>query len=240
MPHAHNRFVAHVDILGMSSIVAKDPEAAWELLSALVAALDDINDYALEFTDIDEKVHIPNIIKSVTFSDTIVLFTHGSTDLDLRSLLVTVTALFHRALVRCVPVRVGVADGIFFFNLDKSMYAGPALIDAYSVGEASQWLGIVLSETVKDRALGLAMTSGDSNMVVPWDIPIKTGVKPGFVLNWPAALANDLTIEPPLSIDQFYQAFERTFGPIRQLPVDVQGKYDNTVRFANAHMAVRT
>jgi len=32
----HQRFVVHIDVLGMSALVAKDPELAWGLLSQLV------------------------------------------------------------------------------------------------------------------------------------------------------------------------------------------------------------
>ena len=237
------RFVAHLDILGMSSIVDRDADRAWQLLSDLVAVRDKISNYALEFIDTKELIAIPDVIQSVTFSDTILLFTKDSSDKNLRCLIVVVAEMFHKALCQCVPVRAGISFGTFYFNIEQSMYAGPALIDAYRVGEAAQWLGITLSQSVRDRAVALKMMSGNSNVVVQWDLPVKDRANPcqvismpTWVANWPAVVAHDLTVSPPISIEQFYQPFESTFGEIGQLPQEVRAKYSNTVEFLNAHL----
>ena len=234
--HPHNRYVAHVDILGMSSIVMRDPEEAWGLLSDLVAALDDVNGYVLDFISLGERTFVPDAISHVTFSDTIVLFTRSDSHSDLRALLVAVTALFHRALVKCVPIRVGVAEGVFFFNHKKSMYCGPALVEAYHAGESAQWLGISLTDKLAQTAKFIDVSAGkESKLLVQWDIPIKSGSVSGYALNWAAAVEYDLDVETPLSVEQFYEAFERCFGPFNLLPDDVKRKYINAVEFANAH-----
>jgi hypothetical protein len=230
------RFVAHLDILGMSSIVERDADAAWGLLSDLVGVRERAEKYELEFVETNECLAIPDVIKSVTFSDTILLFTRGSTDSDLRCMLVCAAEMFHKALCSCVPVRIGISLGTFYFNIEKSMYAGPALIDAYRIGESAQWLGIALSESVRKRALDLNMTSGKSQVVVEWALPVKGGTKSSAVLNWPAAFAHDIKVKPPISVSLFYQAFERSFGALDQLAPEVRLKYENTVEFMNARL----
>lgn len=132
------RVVAHLDILGMSSIVEQDADEAWGMLSDLVAVRDRIRDYSIEFTDTGETIDVSRTVNVVTFSDTIILFTNAATDTDIRSILVLVAEILHKALVRCVPIRAGVALGRFFVNVEQSMYAGPALIEAYRVGESAQ------------------------------------------------------------------------------------------------------
>ena len=241
------RFVAHIDILGMSSIVDRDADLAWELLSELVAVRDRTSNFALEFLETKELIAIPDVIQSVTFSDTILLFTKDSSDRNLRCLIVLVVEMFHKALCRCVPVRAGISFGTFYFNFEKSMYAGPALIEAYRSGEAAQWLGIALSPSVQDRAAALKMMSGNSNVVVPWNLPVKDKANPcqvvtvqSWVVNWPAVVAHDLTVPLPISIEQFYQPFESTFGFIEQLPQEVRRKYSNTVEFLNVHLIRHT
>ncbi len=164
----NNRYVAHLDILGMSSIVTKNADNAWCLLSDLVAVRDQTNEDAIEFLDDGKVIPFSEIIQMVTFSDTIVLFTKSDSDLELRCMIILITEMFHKAMCRCVPVRVGLSFGKFYFNLDKSMYAGPALIEAYHVGEAAQWLGIVFSESVQDKATALNMMSGSCKIVVEW------------------------------------------------------------------------
>jgi hypothetical protein len=241
------RFVAHIDILGMSSIVERDADLAWELLSELVAVRDKTSNYALEFFDTIELIAISDVIQSVTFSDTILLFTKDSSDINLRCLIVLVVEMFHKALSRCVPVRAGISFGTFYFNFEKSMYAGPALIDAYRSGEAAQWLGVTLSRSVQDRAAALNMMTGKSHVVVPWDLPVKDKVNPcqvvtapSLVVNWPAVVAHDLAVTPPISIEQFYQPFESIFGVIAELPQEVRRKYSNTVEFLNVHIMRHT
>lgn len=233
MPANHQRFVAHIDILGMSAIVERDAEAAWGLLSGLVECLETVNGYELEFQDAGERVAVPEKVGSVMFSDTIVLFTLDDSDLSLRSLIVAVGALFHRALVKCVPVRAAIAHGLFFINPAKSMYAGPALIEAYRHGEAAQWLGIVACPSVVGRAEALGMTSNSRKLIVPWDIPAKAGPVSGHAVNWPAAVQSDMRVPAPLTVEQFYEAFCPTFGEYSLQPSDVQVKYENTVEFLN-------
>src|SRR5688500_8913271 len=111
----HDRFVAHLDILGMSAIVEKDYDEAWQMLSALVDARDSATNTTLEFIDRAERIHIPEQVRPVTFSDTILLFTRGATDNDLRALVVTVLQIFYKALYNRVPVRAGIALGPFYF-----------------------------------------------------------------------------------------------------------------------------
>ena len=232
------RFVAHIDILGMSEIVEKDADEAWRMLSDLVAVRDRVGNYEIEFLQSNERVLASEAIRAVTFSDTIILFTKGATDTELRCMIVLVTEILHKAICRCVPVRAGLAFGRFFFNMDQSMYAGPALIEAYRVGESAQWLGIAMAKSVQEKAKGLGMKSGRSNIIVEWPVPVKTGTEQRFVVNWPAIVAHDLTVKPPVSVAQFYQAFEGTFGPFAQLPAEVRVKYENTVKFMNEQLVL--
>lgn len=232
------RFVAHVDILGMSTIVEKDVDEAWGMLSDLVAVRDRVGNWAIEFLQTKEMVHASEATRTVTFSDTIILFTKGASDTELRSVIILVTELLHKAMCSCVPVRVGLALGRFLFNLDQSMYAGPALIEAYRVGESAQWIGISLAKSVQERARILGLKSGHSDIIVEWPVPVKGGTEQRFVVNWPAVFAHDFKVRPPISVAQFYQAFERAFGPFAELPGDVQAKYENTVRFINEQLAL--
>lgn len=230
------RFVAHIDILGMSSIVERDADAAWEMLSELAAIREKAVNYELEFGGSNERVAISDVIHSVTFSDTILLFTKGSSDADLRCMIVLVTEIFYKALCRCVPIRAGISFGKFYFNFEKSMYAGPALISAYRAGESAQWLGVALSESVQQRAENLNMGRGNSKVVVRWALPLKDEIKSCLVVNWPAVVAHDLSVPTPISIEQFYQPFESMFGQLAQLPPEVRAKYSNTVEFLNEHL----
>ncbi|HBJ84257.1 MAG TPA: hypothetical protein DDZ88_10405 [Verrucomicrobiales bacterium] len=167
------RYVTHVDILGMSSLVQRNAEQAWEVLSGLASVRDHLDSFGVEVTASGQKFAISDRVFRVMFSDTIVLFTKGETEDDLRLLLIATGELFHKAMFNGIPVRVGVALGKFFFNFEKSMFAGPALIDAYHLGESAQWLGISTSETVYLRSKAVNFRSGSlADAVIPAMIPV--------------------------------------------------------------------
>ena len=237
MSESHVRYVAHLDILGMASIVEKDHEAAWAMLSALVAARDASTNVSLEFEGLDGMIHVPHHVRAITFSDTILLLTRGDTEADLRALMITVSQIFSNSLYNRVPIRVGVAKGVFFVNFERSMFAGPALLEAYHVGEAAQWLGVVFAHSAARDAKALRLTSGRSDVLVDWGVPTKTSVEEFSVLNWPTIMAHQLKVSPPFSTEGFYEIFEPTFGPFSGLPQDVRVKYANTVSFFNAQYA---
>lgn len=232
------RIVAHIDILGMSTLVESNFPEAWGMLSDLVSVRDHAQAHEYEFVETREHLRVFERIKIVTFSDTLLLFTAGNSDLELKSMIILVTQIFHKALFRCVPVRAGLSAGEFWFNFEKSMYAGPALIEAYRAGEAAQWLGIAFAESIQEAAIGLGMKSADRDVVVRWPIPVKNGERSGTVVNWPAIFAHDLKAKPPISVSQFYAAFEPSFGSFDDLPRLVQLKYENTVQFMNDQLKV--
>jgi hypothetical protein len=226
----------------MSAIMGKDPEEAWSMLSSLVDARDSSTNVSLEFRGRSELIHVPEHIKAVTFSDTVFLFTLGDTEADLRALTIVVGQMFSNSIYNRVPIRVGVAKGDLFVNFERSMYAGPALIEAYHVGESSQWLGATFAPSVADDVAALGLVAGEpgvqaSNVVVPWPVPMKNSIENMMVLNWPALMAHQLKIDPPFTAEVFYEIFEPTFGCFAELPQDVRVKYENTVAFFNVQHA---
>jgi hypothetical protein len=231
--HGHQRFVAHIDILGMSALVAKDPELAWQLLSQLVEARNDAHATEITFLDTAERIATPDQVQTVTFSDTVVLFTKGAQLNDLRTILIMATHLMSQALHLCVPVRIGISVGTFFFNLKDSMYAGPALIEAYHLGEKAQWIGITTSAEVYRRSIEANLQSGESDIVIPTPIPIYGGNEPGYAVNWPVVLRNSISAPLPVTDNQIYEGFSQYFGPWESLDQRAKLKYENTALFMN-------
>lgn len=235
MNHRNTRYVAHMDILGMSTLVERDAELAWQALSALVHARDHVSSYEISFLDTAERAKVGERVHCVTFSDTILLFTKSDELIDLRTLIVAATEMFNRALSTCIPIRVGIAHGTFFFNLRDSMYAGPALIEAYRIGEAAQWIGLTVSESVYLRSQLANLRSGDAPVLIPAPIPTDKGMQDGYAVNWPAIVPRHEGVNPPFTTEQFYSAFEAYFGPYTALPDRVRSKYENAVAFYNSN-----
>ena len=233
MPNNNSRFVAHIDILGMEQLMEKNPEEAWQVLSGLSIAREHIHGIEVEFADKGKKSTVANEVFSVMFSDTIVFFTKGDSDEELSLIVLAVSELLHKAILHFVPVRAGIARGQFFFNIEKSMYAGPALIEAYHLGENAQWIGIVVDESIFSAANRIPLKSGHSSVVIKAKIPHKQSLVDGYAVNWPAAYAHDLKVKPPVSVDLFYSMFSSWFGPFESLGENEQKKYIHTVEFMN-------
>lgn len=235
MTTSNARFVVHMDILGMSHLVRLDPELAWQALTALVEARDHVGKYQLTFLDTAERTLVGERVNAVTFSDTIVLFTKSDELVDLRTILVVATEIFNKALATCIPMRVGIAHGTFFFNLEDSMYAGPAFIEAYELGESAQWIGLTTSEAVYRLAGEAAIKSRSESVIIPAMIPLSAGEYSGYAINWPAILERKAGVSLPITAEQFYSGFSQYFGPYTGLTPRARVKYENATKFFNAH-----
>lgn len=222
----------------MRALMVRDHREAWLMLSALEIALTRSTSITIVSEGIDDPIHIPELVKSVGFSDTIVLYTDTDSPRDLHAIFTAALNLFSKALHLRVPVRIGISKGLFYTDEQRSMYAGPALIEAYDIGEASQWLGIVLSDPVAKDAITQELRKGGTNMVVDWDVPTKNGKVRRSVANWPIALEDSFKICPPFTPQQLYSIFEDYYGPFARLSEYDANKYSNTVKFINEQYAL--
>ena len=144
-------------MLGMSALTKRNPDLAWEKLSMLSQARDERMNLAIQRLDTNEL--IADQIRSFIFSDTMIAFSKGATQNDLMALLFLTTEVFTRALHYCVPLRGAIAYGRFDFNISLSLFSGPALVDAYTLGESAQWLGVVVDDETAAIAKDLPRVS---------------------------------------------------------------------------------
>ena len=208
------------------------------MLSALEIALTTSTKVTIVSENFDDPIHIPEMIRSVIFSDTIILYSNADSPRDCLAIFTAAVNLFSKALHLCVPIRIGISKGVFYADEQRSMYAGPALIEAYDIGEKSQWLGIVLSASVAKDVNLQNLRKGMSQILVDWDVPTRTGIDKACVANWPVALESSFIVKPPLTPEQLYEVFERYYGPFADLHEDVAKKYINTVKFINEQYAL--
>jgi hypothetical protein len=95
----------------------------------------------------------------MNFSDSIVFYTRDDSDACFESML-KVSGEFMNGVI-CGPSRLmrgAIAHGAFFADPESNAYVGRALIDAYELEEAQDWLGLSFHNSVTalpqfDRAL---------------------------------------------------------------------------------------
>jgi hypothetical protein len=68
---ARNRYVAHVDMLGMSHLTLRNPQLAWAVVSKMAEAKKRV--FGLSFTVEGRDIAIRDHVAAFTFSDTILL-----------------------------------------------------------------------------------------------------------------------------------------------------------------------
>lgn len=186
----------------------------------------------------DSGEYIQDQVRAFTFSDTIVAFSKSDTDNDALAIVLLTNELFASSLHFCVPLRGGIAHGQFAFNFDLNLFSGPALLDAYELGESSQWLGISLDTDVAEAIarLPIAYSPRGKATVVEWEVPCTRGHSENrWVVNWPESHRKNYTGPVPLTVETFYQPFADLYGPLHHLEASIRSKYENTVDFFNAH-----
>ncbi len=239
---AHKRYVAHFDMLGFKKATVRNPDRAWRALGKLRLCMDQLPNYKLAHVAQDRT--IPNRLQTRIFSDSILVFSVSDQIDDLTGMLLLTSQLFADVLTFCLPLRGGISYGDFFVDDDLQLYCGIPFVKAYELGEQSQWCGIVLDEVVAERFNeqpdGPLTTHDNIPTIVQWDVPVKVegkvGKKKSWVVNWPVIFREGFTKRRPLSIQEYYQAFEVLLGPYEGLPRDAKDKHKNTVDFINAQL----
>lgn len=230
------RFVAYFDMLGIASLTLDRPDMAWDALSKLALERARIRGYGL--LDKDSGEELSGRLYDLTFSDTIIIMSRGDDDLDLSAIVVTSLELFVAALAASIPVRGAIAHGRFLFNLEHSLFSGPPLVRAYQLAEAAQWLGVIVEPVVAARSREIPLECGDVPVTLEWEVPQKGGpAVTQNVFDWPRTHRRNFKAGPPISVEDFYQAFEQLFGPLEALPPEVKRKYDNTTAFVNSRLS---
>lgn len=230
------RFVAFFDMLGMAELGLRDPETAWGALSDLAAAKDRILN--LEIKMLSTRNTIRDRVRAFTFSDSIVVFTKSNQVTDVYAIIILCSELFMSALHACVPLRGAIAHGRLLFNIERQLFAGPSLVRAYRLSEDAQWLGIIVDEVVAQKASAIPLLSGRKKpVVIDSEVPTRSGRRvKSAVIDWVETHRNNVTADPPISVKQFYEAFEPIFGPYDELRISVRKKYENTVAFVNERL----
>lgn len=223
-------FVAHFDILGMSSILRKSNPAAWQLLCDLADA-----------SEVEEMPMTKESRESITekfFSDTIVLCTNGDDTASLHAILVRSFELFRCAFRAGIPMRAGIAYGSWFESASgtQDLFTGDALLRAHHLGESQQLISIAICGVTRERFLKNPFVFKSGFPVIrDYLIPVKGGCYQNCaVLNWPILCQHELSNLHPLNAKSLADYFSE-FGRYETLGENEKEKYANTVAFIQAH-----
>ena len=232
---SQKRYVAYFDMLGFKEAVKRNQNIAWSCISEMQRSMEEI--LRIKIKDTSNNVIIDDKVRSFIFSDSIVLFTLSNEYIDLMSILILSTQLFGQSLKYRIPLRGGVSYGDFYFNFDKKLFCGLPLVKAFELGECIQWSGVRLDSIIVQHCEVCKKYNEEffsSDIQIPWKAKLKDNTLTDIhTINWPKIFQNNWTKDPPITVEEYYEAFEEMFGKYEHLKKDIQKKYINTVEFIN-------
>lgn len=188
-----NRFVCFLDIMGFKDMVMRNSHK-------------DIYDILQEFSKDRETLEnvksLPkhfeaDSLKTVSFSDSIVVFTKSDSLKCFELLSMSVSWLFATALSKGIPLKGAIALGEMSINSSRQIFFGQPLIDAYLLEEDVAFYGIVIHNTVEKF---YNLNFKDLNPVVSERYkecmtPLKSGKISHKILDWVLSLEKESELE---------------------------------------------
>ncbi len=145
-----DRWFCYLDILGFTAFV-RSREAG-----IVIDAYED----AIAKLEIGASAKRSRGLSYSWFSDTFIIFTRGDS-LEEFTWLEQVGRLFFQSLILAfIPARGAISHGKLYSNLEKNIFVGEALIEAYEYGEDQDWIGLLLAPSVYRKLAGTALDVG--------------------------------------------------------------------------------
>lgn len=191
------RFVVFLDIMGFKERVARNTQKS--LYKELTEFNRDITDIvnstknvkrskAVKQNVIDQSVvsllkseEDDNDILLSQFSDSIVLFSNNNTKSSLEIISNVAKRIMLSAIKRekPIPLKGALAEGDMTCDMDKQLFFGQALIDAYLLEENVQYYGIVVHHSAEK-----SVKKSNSNIFKNSLVPLKSGKINHYELVW--------------------------------------------------------
>jgi hypothetical protein len=139
-----SRWFCYLDLLGFRNLVLSEAAAhVIELYDEVLAKLAD-----------GAEPKRPLGISYSWFSDTFIIFSRGDSLREFSLVEQAGRVFFQRLILKDIPVRGALTHGKLYSNVERNIFIGPALIDAYEYGEKQQWLGFILTPSVYAKLEG--------------------------------------------------------------------------------------
>ena len=188
------RFVVFLDIMGFKDRVARNSvEELYEDLSNFNQSITNIvnedKKRILKRNNKQEDSSIGEIVKDgeydcisvAQFSDSIVLFSKDNSLESLTAISEAAGKILKKAIERekPIPLKGAIAEGFVIYDIQKQLFFGQALIDAYLMEESLQYYGIAVHHSAEESIIKLK-----SNLFWNVKIPLKSGYIEHYEIVW--------------------------------------------------------
>jgi len=224
-----NRFVAFFDILGFKDLVMRSSHSEiYEKLNGISKTKKWLENLANE-SDVQDKIGNGEIY-TVSFSDSIVLFSKNDDFENFKFFLVAVRWLFAKAIENNTPMKGGIAYGEISLNKSEQIYFGQAIIDAYLIEEDVNYLGVTAHNSI-DKYINDNEDSLDMEYIQALLFDCSTPLKCGKIEHKNVDWFRKLTVVEELEDqDEKTKAIEKVIKSFRMTSSGSPRKYvDNTL-----------
>lgn len=196
----NNRYISFIDIMGFTDYVYRNSHATVKkrmdkFHSIVLENENDIKGIAVELSNINEA------IKSVIFSDSIILLSIDDSVESLEYMLLAAQCILTSCIESKIPIKGAISYGTITADFDKSLYFGKGLIDAYSLENIVEMYGIILDNKVEKQ---LQKTKFDYRpYCCTKKVPTKSGHIRHIAIDW-ISWAKKFGKDPIHLIQQFY------------------------------------
>lgn len=218
-----NRFVVYIDIMGFKDMVSKiSHQKIYDMMKK-------IEKQKFFYTNISWGGKSSQLVKSTTYSDSIMLYSKTGSYDSLRALLSSTAALIDTLFVENIPHKGALAFGKMTLDPDNSIYFGQPLIDAYLLQKEIHFYGIVVHCTVENK-IDKTRKRKTLPHINSYLCPFKNGK------------SEHLTISPLYTTlgnsSQFKEKSKRLFDSVKNLRYNTSGHLrqyiDNTELYLNS------
>ncbi|GEM_PF-4094858 len=208
------RYVAFLDILGFSQLVENSSHTHEQIANKMADIFQCSILSALRGKQvIVEKIpnlNISNKIKILQFSDSVILFTKGDSQVDFNNMVLCLNYLLAQALVRGYPLRGGLSIGQLYYK--HPILVSDGLIKAYRFEGKQAWSGVIIDRICYEREnIDLQKVIEPRKLVSYEDVPIKSDHsdcldkhEKHYVINWPLFIGERMPSEKEI-VDNFSQ-----------------------------------
>ena len=164
-----HRYVGFIDIMGFKDMVARSShDEIYELMKK-----------------VDEKVKTNASVKwneadlehiiTTTFSDSIIIYSRDDSYESLNAIVCTVASLTNDLLTEKIPHKGAMAFGRMTLDMERSIFFGQPLIDAYLLQEDLNFYGFVIHATA-EQMIDIKMKKESLPFLKDYNCPFKNGV----------------------------------------------------------------
>lgn len=168
------------------------------------------------------KIHV------AWFSDTFLLYSQNDSASDFAAIDLGARWFAHFLLLAKIPIRGAIACGELYADAESNVYFGPALVEAFELAEATDWIGLILCPSAVTRLAAVGLPAEERLHYAFAKIPFKKSVG---IERLPACLLGEWC-----KINNQNQVLAALQGMAqKQRNKSIRRKYENAIAFIRTH-----